>query len=183
MKMCQLFGVLRDTHSPMVHAQQQFFWGNLAVSNVLTIACPELVNHCCPAAAAPSMSVDTGFPRQLPAASGPAASMDSGGKSSRKPLVLKFKSSFLGAPSKSHKASASEGNPTSQHERDSCLPRSGGILMDIRSDNSCGILLFLAHMMCYSAIFAMPLPCCALCNLSGHAIHVGAWLGNDRCEL
>lgn len=68
------------------------------------------------------MSVDTGFPRQLPAASGPAASIDSGGKSSRKPLVLKFKSSFLGAPSKSHKASASEGNPTSQHEQDTCLP-------------------------------------------------------------
>ncbi len=55
------------------------------------------------------MSVDTGFPRQLPAASGPAASIDSGGKSSRKPLLLKLKSSFLGAPSKSRKASASEG--------------------------------------------------------------------------
>ena len=81
-----------------------------------------LVTYSGPAAAAPSMSVDTGFPRQLPAASGLAASIDSGGKSSRKPLVLKFKSSFLGAPSKSHKASASEGSPTSQHERDTCLP-------------------------------------------------------------
>ncbi len=55
------------------------------------------------------MSVDTAFPRQLPAASGPAMSFDSGGKSSRRPPVLKFKSSFLGAPSKSHRAAGSEG--------------------------------------------------------------------------
>lgn len=66
--------------------------------------------------AAPSMSVDTGFPRQLPAASGPAASFDSGGKSSRKPFVLKLKTSFLGAPSKSQKTSAPEGDhPQSVH--------------------------------------------------------------------
>ena len=122
MKMCRLFGVLQDARSPLVQTRQRFLWENLAVSNVFPNACPELVNHCENAAAAPSMSVDTGFPRQLPAASGPAASIDSGGKSSRKPLVLKFKSSFLGAPSKSHKTSVSEGNPSSQHERDTCLP-------------------------------------------------------------
>lgn len=60
------------------------------------------------------MSVDTGFPRQLPAASGPAMSFDSGGKSSRRPPVLKFKSSFLGALSKSHRAAASEGERVSE---------------------------------------------------------------------
>ena len=64
--------------------------------------------------AAPSMSVDTGFPRQLPAASGPAVSIDSGGKSSRKPFVLKLKTSFLGAPSKSQRTSAPEGEHPSQ---------------------------------------------------------------------
>ena len=55
------------------------------------------------------MSVETGFPRQRPAASGPAVSFDSAGKSSRRPPLLKLKSSFLGQPSKSHRASASEG--------------------------------------------------------------------------
>ena len=77
------------------------------------------------------MSVDTGFPRQLPAASGPAASIDnSGGKSSRKPFVLKLKTSFLGAPSKSQRTSAPEGQHSSQYCREAlkCQPVSARVM-------------------------------------------------------
>ena len=94
------------------------------------------------------MSVDTAFPRQLPAASGPAMSIDSGGKSSRRP-ILKLKSSFLGAPTKSLKASASEGTamPTAACCKDSRHCRCGygrfachleGYLVLIK--NTCGCL-------------------------------------------
>ena len=81
-----------------------------------------LLSNGCVCGAAPSMSVETGFPRQRPAASGPAASFDSAGKSSRRPPLLKLKSSFLGQPSKSHRASASEGGAFPSQEACSVKP-------------------------------------------------------------